>query len=91
MCLSSCGSFGIAGTSGGLIHVYNMQSGRRQTDFPLAAKKTFVRSSSLPGDVGRLRVGLAVDEAAEERRVSESRRTFYIDLIVLVVRNFWVV
>ncbi|PAV23976.1 Utp21-domain-containing [Pyrrhoderma noxium] len=61
VCVSACGNFGIASTSTGAIHMYNMQSGIRRKSYTIGACPPEV--SSRPGSSNNERsiTGLATD------------------------------
>ncbi|KAH8116880.1 WD40 repeat-like protein [Phellopilus nigrolimitatus] len=61
VCISACGNFGLASTSAGVIHMYNMQSGIRRKSYDVGARPPDVSSRFRSSQKERSVNGLATD------------------------------
>ncbi|THH10776.1 hypothetical protein EW145_g1083 [Phellinidium pouzarii] len=61
VCVSACGNFGLAGTSTGAVHMYNMQSGIRRKSYALSPRPAEILSRLRTSSEERSVIGLATD------------------------------
>jgi U3 small nucleolar RNA-associated protein 21 len=61
VCVTACGNFGIAGSSTGLIHMWNMQSGILRKTFDIGPRYPDTEGKNKPKKVARAITGLATD------------------------------